>query len=564
MGYFLENLKMNCLVVRRDILERKGGLPYQTIAGENINLICNFNAPYLDGVREYYASDELMDKRRLILATDDGNMAMKTAVLLAGFNQGLDDDDDQWEWNSYDDYDEYVGEQVIHIDFSSYMENDKMELFCQGMVADANSMGVEDIFFTGGDVINNWGMVYRVLSMCSLPYQYIQVSMDNISHPDVQRLIYERGFKVLKLPSFHKDYYERSVMDKLLFQADYTLGNDCKKDELIRGLKKKRGKHMCEEDVAIFLDMAVEAAAKAGRDGKLMYEDFKSLVPLDTANAWDRLNNLTGLDEIKQVAEELVAVALEQGKNSKLKCGREHMVFYGKPGTGKTTCAKLLSQLLEDEGCGNGSFIVATRKDLIGEYVGHTAPLISKRFEEARGGVLFVDEAGFLLNKNAGGFVTEAIKEFVRYMEQYHDVTVIFAMYPHEAKEFYDLDPGLASRVKRNVEFKDYTNQELREIAISMFKDNGYTVGKGVIAMIDEYIVNTKKADRDTFGNARTMRKLVDMSVKELSIRHYRNKKTKNSANILSMDIRNAMDKLYGVRVEKNPIGFSCPVRNRV
>lgn len=567
MSDYMRRLKEDFLVVERGLADAKGSLPNQLIWGGNTSKLSRLQTPYIDATRSYFNKNELEGGRRLILATDDRNMAMKTAILISSM-EDYEEDEQEWAWDSYDEeFDDYDNDgKLVYVDFPFYDGGEKTEMLMQTIVARINTSGFSHILFTGAQEIGDWRMVFNSLVMCELPYQYIQISPKMLGNPVVQRIIYERGYRVLRLPELKEDYYV-NVMEKLLKESECTLSKECNIGQLVKGLMKKRGAFMCEEDVATFLDMGTEAALEAGREKLLKPEDFNTLVTIEKASAWDTLNKLTGLDEVKQAAKELLAVSLEQMNNKELKCGREHMVFYGKPGTGKTTCAKLMARLLEEEGCGNGSFVVATRKDIIGKYVGHTAHQVAKCFDQARGGVLFVDEAGFFLNEGSGGFVQEAIKEFVRYMEELDDVTVIFAMYPDEAKAFYDLDPGLTSRVKRNVEFKDYSVDELKCIAIDMFEDNGYKVDKNAISLIYEYIHRTKAKEKESFGNARTMRKLVDMGIKELSLRHYMSKSRKASTKnnrILASDIRAAIDKLGEVKVERRVIGFVNDSMNKV
>ena len=193
------------------------------------------------------------------------------------------------------------------------------------------------------------------------------------------------------------------------------------------------------------------------------------------------------------------------------------MLFYGNPGTGKTTSARLLAEVMAEYGTTNATFIEASRADIIGKYVGTTAVKIAELFEKARNGVLFVDEAGFFLNKGAGGYVNEAIKEFVRFMENCPDVTVIFAMYEKEVEEFLNLDAGLSSRISRMVRFKDYSIQELQDICMHIAKENGYKLEKEALMTAMDHIAVLKRGRN--FGNARDVRKIVESSIRAHSVR---------------------------------------------
>ena len=128
---------------------------------------------------------------------------------------------------------------------------------------------------------------------------------------------------------------------------------------------------------------------------------------------------MTGLIEPKRMVRESVAYLKETARNPRLLTADVHnnLIFCGNPGTGKTSVAGIYARALAENGARNGVLENASRQDLIGKFVGHTAARIASKFEEARGGVLFIDEAGFFINRESGGFVSEALKELVRYME---------------------------------------------------------------------------------------------------------------------------------------------------
>ena len=144
-----------------------------------------------------------------------------------------------------------------------------------------------------------------------------------------------------------------------------------------------------------------------------------------------------------------------------------HMVFTGNPGTAKTTVARLFARIMKENNLlETGEFIEVGRADLVGKFVGWTASLIKKRFSEAKGGVLFIDEAYSLVDDRSGSFGDEAINTIVQEMENNREnVIVIFAGYPDRMKEFIDRNPGLSSRIAFHVSFPDYSTPELCDIA---------------------------------------------------------------------------------------------------
>ncbi len=222
---------------------------------------------------------------------------------------------------------------------------------------------------------------------------------------------------------------------------------------------------------------------------------------------------MTGLIEPKRMVCESVAYLKETARNPKLLTADVHnnLIFCGNPGTGKTSVAGIYARALAENGARNGVLVNASRQDLIGKFVGHTAARIASKFEEARGGVLFIDEAGFFINRESGGFVSEALKELVRYMETMPDVTVIFAMYKREVEGFLALDEGLRSRISRVVRFEDYTDDELISIAERMCEDRGYRLDDEAHSLIRSHIDSLR--DKDDFGNARDIRRLIDNAV---------------------------------------------------
>jgi SpoVK/Ycf46/Vps4 family AAA+-type ATPase len=229
---------------------------------------------------------------------------------------------------------------------------------------------------------------------------------------------------------------------------------------------------------------------------------------------------MTGLGEFKTVAREQVALSAEAVRNPKLKQLNRSMIFAGNPGTGKSTCANLLAELAMEKNVGSGIFVSAQRSDMIGKYVGHTAPMIHELFNRARGGILLIDEAGFLIQTGTGEYVKEALKELVRYMELYPDVTVIFAMYPRECRAFLGMDEGLSSRISRVVLFRDYSDEELLEIFQNMASEQGYETDSAAMQQVSSFIGKLRSGAKDSFGNAREMRRLLVQAINSISVRH--------------------------------------------
>lgn len=242
------------------------------------------------------------------------------------------------------------------------------------------------------------------------------------------------------------------------------------------------------------------------------------------------LNNLVGLENIKQVLKDLVDLIELKNKTKddlKIKDINLHMVFLGNPGTGKTTVARIIAEMLYNlKYIKQNKLIEVSSKDLVAEYVGQTAPKTMAVIERALGGVLFVDEAYSLASEEESGnsFNKEAIATLIQAMENYRDnLVVIFAGYTKEMQAFLNANSGIVSRIGYTLDFKDYTSEELLKIFEGMVKKAGFSITKEacdeVVKVIDKYR-NTKN-----FGNARFARNLYEKTI----IKHASNTRGKKA-----------------------------------
>ena len=242
------------------------------------------------------------------------------------------------------------------------------------------------------------------------------------------------------------------------------------------------------------------------------------------------LNSLVGLENIKQVLKDLVDLIELKNKTKddlKIKDINLHMVFLGNPGTGKTTVARIIAEMLYNlKYIKQNKLIEVSSKDLVAEYVGQTAPKTMAVIERALGGVLFVDEAYSLASEEGSGnsFNKEAIATLIQAMENYRDnLVVIFAGYTKEMQAFLNANSGIVSRIGYTLDFKDYTSEELLKIFEGMVKKAGFSITKEacdeVVKVIDKYR-NTKN-----FGNARFARNLYEKTI----IKHASNTRGKKA-----------------------------------
>ncbi len=220
------------------------------------------------------------------------------------------------------------------------------------------------------------------------------------------------------------------------------------------------------------------------------------------------------IDEI-QVNEWRRAAGLGTGSVS------YHLIFAGAPGTGKTTVARLYGKLLVALGLlRKGQFREVSRRDMVGQYIGHTAEKSAALIEGAVGGVLFIDEA-YTLSRAAGmgnDFGQEAIDMLVKLMEDHrHDLAVIVAGYTHEMAEFLDANPGLGSRFSKTIEFENYSGDQLVRIVNRMARSDDYQFDAGMDGELLRWFSDLERGE--SFGNAREARRLFETMRKEQSRR---------------------------------------------
>ena len=244
------------------------------------------------------------------------------------------------------------------------------------------------------------------------------------------------------------------------------------------------------------------------------------------------LNELVGLNKVKKVLYDLVDVInlKEKAKDDlKIQNLNLHMVFLGNPGTGKTTIARIIAEILYNLGyVKENKLIEVSSKDLVAEYVGQTAPKTMSVIEKSLNGVLFIDEAYSLAVKGDNSYNAEAIATLIQAMENYRDkLVVIFAGYTKEMQDFLDSNSGIVSRIGYTLEFDDYTTEELIQIFKGMTKKAGFIVTDEAIKYLEEII--NKNRNVKNFGNARFIRNIYEKTI----IKHATNTKNKKRKDIL-------------------------------
>jgi probable Rubsico expression protein CbbX len=224
---------------------------------------------------------------------------------------------------------------------------------------------------------------------------------------------------------------------------------------------------------------------------------------------------LIGLEPVKSRIRDVAALLLVDNlrRTLGLSAGAPslHMSFTGNPGTGKTTVALRMAEILHRLGyVRKGHLVAVTRDDLVGQYIGHTAPKTREVLKRAMGGVLFIDEAYYLYRpENERDYGQEAIEILLQVMEnQRADLVVILAGYKGRMDTFFRSNPGLSSRVAHHIDFPDYTPGELHSIAGLMLEQMQYRLSPGADAALVEYI--ERRIKQAHFANARSVRNALD------------------------------------------------------
>jgi len=293
-------------------------------------------------------------------------------------------------------------------------------------------------------------------------------------------------------------------------------------------------------------------------------------IPIDEAllqEAREELHALIGMESVKEQIEELINLVryYRETKRNVLNKFYLHTVFVGNSGTGKTTVARILTNIYKALGVLERGHIIETdRQGLVAGYVGQTALKTAEKIEEAMGGVMFIDEAYALSQSSGGGndFGNEAIQTLLKRMEDNRGEFFVFAAgYPENMDTFLKVNPGLRSRFDKVLRFEDYSPEELMEIALVMFKEEEVKPDKKALVHLEKYL-NLQFELRDKyFGNARTVRGIVSDIIKQQNLRLSKLTKKQRTQKALKTitfdDVNNlSFDKEKDVIYNKKTIGF--------
>lgn len=320
---------------------------------------------------------------------------------------------------------------------------------------------------------------------------------------------------------FFKDYptvdaarkISQANSGKPIFQGTVEITTEL--DALIKNCVGK------DEIVQVYVDLKEEFFNKA-----VEKEKEEEIETVDFATAFSELDNLVGLKTVKDRLKKVFA--MHQTNQKRVEKGLDpvevthHLVFSGSPGTGKTTVARIVAKLYRAIGVLPSGHLVETgREDLVGKFIGHTAPAVKKKVEEAMGGVLFIDEAYTLTHYKASAsndFGSEAIATLLKEMEDHRGKFVVIAAgYTKEMSEFVQANPGLSSRFSTVIDFPDYDADELLTVFKGLCSKNRIGLPVEVENLVLKHFKTTKTSG--SAGNARYVRSLFESMFGNLSLR---------------------------------------------
>ena len=270
------------------------------------------------------------------------------------------------------------------------------------------------------------------------------------------------------------------------------------------------------------------------------------------------LDELIGLDEVKEQIKKIVSFV----KTSKIRNNMPmlHMCFNGNPGTGKTTVARIVGKIFAEEQILSDKkvFVEAQRCDLIGKYVGHTAPMTQKMIEKSLGGILFIDEAysiaSYIQDEGGRDYGAECIATLLKGMEDNRDnLCVILAGYTNEMKHMLEVNPGFESRIQFTIDFPDYSSEALYSIFKNLCTKEKYKISNNVKAFLIDHFNKAKL--NNNFSNARYVRNLYEKVKIEQSYRVTINA-SENKDLIKKCDIENVVKSLKTNNDDRLKIGF--------
>ena len=300
-----------------------------------------------------------------------------------------------------------------------------------------------------------------------------------------------------------------------------------KLDGVLKNKKRDAAEPLQNANISkkLAVDMAVSLRMRDRGGTEIVPDDIrhKPYVRRTKDEVMATLDDFVGVDEIRQALTEMIDTLDDNARRNPdgKRTIKDHYRFIGNPGTGKTTIARVFADILSAlDVLPIGQLVEVSRKDLVGQYAGHTAPLVESVFQKAMGGVLFIDEAYSLKQGDNDTFGQEAIDTLLKLAEDNRGkIVCIIAGYSKEMDEFIKTNSGLDSRFNVAINFRDYTGGELAEIFRRRAKAEKMTLSTATLAMLDEYFQGVYNRRTPQFGNAREVRNIFDRTLKKQSQR---------------------------------------------
>lgn len=369
----------------------------------------------------------------------------------------------------------------------------------------------------------------------------------------VKQLVFESDFEEFNIQSASNLFLAEQFF-YLAKTKGFVIDKNVNVQASIDELKRYRGNKFQEYDLSIYLDKNIKLLNKT--------KTIKTLIPISkdaTLTSTELFNEIIGLEGIKNTILQELYKNIHKREMSEKGCATlpsyKHMAFGGNPGTCKTTMARAVSRLYQENDIVSNIFLECGREDIVGRYLGETSQKVAKIFKMAKGGVIFIDEFGAIISESNDSYGIEALNALVRHMENNPDTMVIFATYPEELERILLVNPGLVSRLSTTISFPDYENMELLEIFKYFSTKSGYTLENGWENIATEYFNVSRK--NVNFGNGREARKLFECAVAKLSVELFYNK-SKKIDTLSTSAIESAKNELLKNNSNKKiQIGFS-------
>ncbi len=401
-------------------------------------------------------------------------------------------------------------------------------------------------------VENQTGLLKQVVDHLSLKGKYI-VFLTNNGTRSIQdafgATVLYRVLDVIRFEAFDEASLRKLVemaLDGLVVKCKNQLQMEIVVEEslleyVLKHCDKSLGRNAIDEMVYAFFVTISEAKLKLNantmrlfvEDGIAVGESCGTVVRLlkeknsqeEIAAIQKELDQIIGLQEVKEYMQSIQSYVTMQNKRKAMGLKTmemsRHMIFTGNPGTGKTTIARLLARYMKAIGAlSKGQLVEVTRKDLVAQYVGQTAPLTMSVLKSSLGGVLFIDEAYGLYRGKEDHFGLECIDTIVKAMEDYReDLIVILAGYEDEMDTFLTANSGLKSRFSNVMHFSDFSGTELFEIASLQAKKAGYVIDDGAKESLVAYFDSVQQSHAKDAGNGRFARNVVEEAILKQSMR---------------------------------------------